>query len=354
MLRPVGVIVVVLVGAVAFGQPAGPGELICPVDGCHFRVPVGQPGDRAGGTDSDQCPHDRQGETLSSALIVCPRCNYATSRAEFTAPVSDEQRRLILRALATSRYRGVTNVLTEIPSWERFRLAATCAAALGKEKEQLNCVEFAAWSVRVESCRAATVAYSSRERMITPIPTQLNEWMSTRGIGDVIREIVEKSAAAGTAAEKNRLLLHLAMMYQRAGFAAKRNEVLQQLKPAGEADALLAGRLERFRTLVAVEADFQQQVVILARKRLAGAETRWDRATLNYLLADALRRLRKDAEALEQYRAARKLMTEPTQTRRLTDHFLSMLAPGEPLPTPVPEEKTGDATAPAPTDAPKE
>ena len=360
MCRRVGIVVLLLVGAAAFGQPVAQPptsrELVCPVDGCHFRVPRVEPGDQAGGADSDGCVHDRKGQSLPQLLRVCPRCNYAAGRGEFTAPLSEEQRRLVLRALATSEYRGVTNTLTEIPSWERFRLAATCATALGKEKERLDYLGFAAWSARVEACRSATVTYSSRERMITPIPTQLNEWMSTRGIADVIREITGKTTVARDPSEKNRLMLHLAMMYQRAGFVAKRNEVVKRLTPASESDGRLAARLERFRKLVAVETDLQKQRVALARKRLAEVKTRRERTTVNSLLADTLRRLGKDAEALEYYRAARKLMTEPTQPRRLIDHFLSMLAPGEPLPIPVPEDDTTDekpATQPEPAETPK-
>jgi len=340
-------VLVLVFQAAAFAQRGEPLEVICPVDGYHFRIPVGERGDRNGGKDSDECPHDRRGQTLPHMLMVCPRCNYAASSREFLKSLTDEERLRVLHALASSEYRGVANSLTEIPGWERFRLAAMCAEVLKKEQEQLEYLEFAAWSARVEACRPASVAYSSPARKITPLGQRISEWEVTRPIADVIREIKEEMKGAKKPREKHRLMLHLAMMYERAGFAAERDKVLGQLEKSAESGSLLTRRVSRFRNLVAVETDFQKQVVALAQERLAKLEARWERATTNYLIADTLRRLGKDAEAVKHYRAARKLLTRPSETRIYVDHFLSMLAPGEPLPTPEPEEEEKAEKTPA-------
>lgn len=329
----------VILQVAASARLARAGEVTCQVDGCHFRLPEGQPGDRAGGTDSDLCPHDCRGRTLPYILVVCPRCNFAALHVDFASELTDEQRRLLLRALATSRYRGVTDSVAEIPGWERFRLAAKCAALLGREKEEVNCLRCAAWSARIEACRAATVAYSSRERMIAPVGRQVSAWQATRGVADVIGEIEEKIAEAKKPAEKARLTLHLAMMCQRGGFAARRDKVIARLKRSVGSDRVLAARVRRFTELVAVETECQKELVTLLARRLEKETSRPARTTLTYLLADTLRRLGRDAEAVRKYRGARRLMSEPGELRLYTDHFLSMLAPGEPLPLPEPEDK---------------
>ena len=138
-------------------------------------------------------------------------------------------------------------------------------------------------------------------------------------------------------------------MSERAGFAAKRDRVLAGLEKARAAEAAPAGPLDRFKKLLAIEAEFQSQLVDLMRARLKTETDRQSRAGLTYLLADTLRRLNRDAEAVAEYRAARRLMNEPSETRVFTDHFLSMLAPGEPLPVPEPEKpEEPRETAPGP------
>ena len=77
----------------------------------------------------------------------------------------------------------------------------------------------------------------------------------------------------------------------------------------------------------------------LLTKRVKKEETRSEEKTFNiYMLADTLRRLGNDAEAAKEYRAARVLMPQPNELRIIIDHFLSLLAPGEALPTPEPEK----------------
>jgi hypothetical protein len=335
MHRALGWVVwVLLLATPLVGQVPGPEEVTCPVDGYHFRVPSGERGDQGGGMDSDGCLHDLRGETLAQTLVVCPRCNYAASRLDFAATLKDEQKRRLLGALAASTYRDVADSLADIPGWERFRLAAKCAAALGRAKEEINYTKYAAWSARVEACRPATVAYSSPLQLIAPLGRRLSEWMSTRGIEDVIREIEERTLEAKKPEEQNRLRLHLAMMYERAGFAARRDGVISGLERSMGSDASLTTAVGLFKRLVALEGDFQKKLAGLLGKVSGKDENRWDRAMQSYLFADTLRRLGRNAEALDEFRSARRLMSEPSELRSYTDHFLSILAPGEPLPTP--------------------
>lgn len=348
------VLLVVVLGAYAYGQSGEPGEVTCPVDDCHFKAPAGEPGDAAGGVDSDECRHPIRGQTLPYMMLVCPRCNYAAGRLDFTSERTEEQKRLILRRLRDSRYRGVADSMAEIPGWERFRLAAKCAALLGNERDQINFCKFAAWSARTEACLPATVAYSDLMRIIAPVERPINQWVSARGIRDVIAEIEDKLASETAPAEKARLRLHLAMMCQRAGLAARRDRTLGQLAALPAADAARAANVKRFRRLVAIETEFQEELVELIEKRLPAEKTRWDRTALTYVLADTLRRLGRDAEAVGHFRAARKMMSTPSELRLYTDHFLSMLAPGEPLPVPEPEkEPETEKTASEPKEAPK-
>jgi len=342
---------VLLLATPALGQAPVPEEVTCPVDGCHFVVPRGEPLDQGGGMDSDGCPHGLQGDTLSQTLVVCPRCNYAASRLNFPATLKDQEKRRILGALARSTYRNVTDSLTDIPGWERFRLAAKCAAALGNAKEEATYTKYAAWSVRVEACRSGTVAYSSPLEIIAPLGRRLNEWMSTRGIEDVIGEMEEKIAGSKKPEEQNRPRLHLAMMCQRAGFVARRDEAISGLERSMGSGAPLAAAVGLFKRLVATEAGFQKKLVDLLRTSSGKDENRWDRAMQNYLLADTLRRLGRNAEALDEFRSARRLMSEPSEARLYTDHFLSMLAPGEPLPTPE-EEKPVEIKPSGPDEKP--
>jgi hypothetical protein len=338
MHKALGWVVLVLLATPAFAQVPASDEITCPLDGYHFRVPAAEPGDRSGGMDSDGCPHDLKGETLAQTLVVCPRCNYAAGRLDFASPLQDEQKRRLLGALVRSTYRGVTDGVADIPGWERFRLAAKCAAALGNVKDETTDTKFAAWVVRAEATKPATVAYGSPLRLIAPLSRRLNEWMSTRGVEEVIREIEEKLAEAKKPEEQNRLRLHLAMMCERAGFAARRDEVVSGLERSMGSDAGVAAAVGLFKRLVALEADFQKKLVGLMGKAPGKVENRMDRAMESYLLADTLRRLGRNAEAVDAYRSARRLMSEPLELRSYTDHFLSILAPGEPLPTPEVEK----------------
>ncbi len=335
------------VGPVGPSGLGGPGatELTCPLDGYHFAPASGGFGDRAGGLDSDGCAHSLGEPWLTAILVVCPRCNYAAMRGEFARDIPEGKRAALLRMLVKSHYRGVADGVRGIPPWERYRLAAQCAEVLERPEERLDCVKYAAWSARIEACRSASAAYSNFGRFVTPLPQQMDEYGRTsRGVADVLREIDRKIAAAAAPDEKNRLKLHLAAMLERAGFAAKRDAVLAALDAAAPADPSLAALLNRFRKCLAVEREFQEQVVELLRERLKKDESRTARAQDLYVLADTLRRLGRDAEAVTEYRAARRLMSEPIDMRTYVDHFLSMLAPGEPLPVP---EKAPEPAAPA-------
>jgi len=338
MSKALGWVVLAMVATPLFGQVAGPGEIVCPVDGYRVRAASLESSDQAGGMDSDGCMHDLRGDTLAEALIVCPRCNYAAPRREFAAPLKDDQKRRLLAALAGSPYRGVDDGWTDIPGWERYRLAAKCAAALGNEAEEANYTRLAAWSARVEASKPATAAYSSPVRFIAPLGGRINELMSTWGVEDVAREIEEKIAATKKPEEQNRLRLYLAMMCERGGFAAKRDQTVAALEGSIGADASMRAAVDLFKRLVAIDADFQKKLVVMLGKTSGKTEDRMDRATRSYLLADTLRRLGRNAGAVDEYRAARRLLSEPTQLRNYTDHFLSMLAPGEALPTPEPEK----------------
>jgi hypothetical protein len=334
-----------------FGQVPGPEEITCPVDGYRVRISSLETSDRGGGMDSDGCLHDLRGDTLGQMVVVCPRCNYAASRTEFAAPLKDDQKRRVLSTLAGSTYRGVVDGLTDIPGWERFRLAAKCAAALGNAAMEATYNRFAAWSARAEAVKPATVAYSSYMRLIAPLGGRINELMSAWGVEDVCREIEEKIAATKKPEEQNRLRLYLAMMCERGGFAAKRDEAVAGLERSMGADASMRAAVDLFKRLVAIEADFQKKLVPMLGKAPGKDEPRTDHAMRRFLLADTLRRLGRNAEAVDEYRAARRLMSQPTQFRSYTDHFLSMLAPGEPLPTPEPE-KPVEMTPPGPETKP--
>ena len=347
MSRILCCVVLAMLATPVFGQVPGPEETTCPVDGYRVKAPSFETPDQGGGMDSDGCVHDVRGDTLAQMLIVCPRCNFAASRTEFAAPLKDDQKRRVLAALAGSMYRGVADGWTDIPDWDRYRLAAKCAAALGHGAEEATYDRFASWTARVEAVKPATVAYSSPVQVIAPLGGRINAWRSMRGVEDVTREIEEKIAEAKKPEEQNRLRLYLAMMCERGGFAAKRDQAVAGLEGAMGADASMRAAVDLFKRLVAVEADFQKKVVLVLGKAPGKDENRVDQSMRSYLLADTLRRLGRNAEAVDEYRAARRLMSEPTQLRSYTDHYLSILAPGEPLPTPEPE-KSVELTPPGP------
>ena len=327
---------VLLLSATVWSQttPAAPVERVCPLDGHRFAVPKMVRGDQRGGADSDQCVHDYHGHTLVMEVVVCPRCSYAALKTLFAMPLPPEKKAPLLRELAKSRYRGVTNSWTEIPSWERSRLADRCAVVTEREDVRLDCLKMASWNARVEACRPATVAVAASERVIMPLAMG-----GAVGIEDVIRELRNKIKEETKPVEKNRLRLHLAMMSQRAGFVKDRDATLAELKIAAAADAAMLLRVKRFEELVAIETGFQKQFVEVARAYLAGKDKPpLDRIRLSYALADTLRRLGRNDEAVKTYRDTRKLMTTAKDLRVLTDHFLTMLAPGEPLPVPGKEE----------------
>lgn len=335
------VVVLALLGAFCWGQveaPAPPKELTCPVDGFKFAFPPFEPGDRAGGSDSDMCPHDIQGQTLPGLVVVCPRCNFTASLNDFENPLKPEQRQAELKVLASSKYRGVTDTLTEIPSWDRFVLAARCASVLpdpaGMEAEYYK---YAGWCARIQATRPATVAYGQ---------------LSPLAVDDAVKMIQEKTQEAETKPEKARQQLYLAMIYERAGYAARRDAGVAELEKEAGSDAALKDKIDDFKRLVGIERGFQEKFLELARKRLEKTTNRDERMSIEYVVADTERRLGKDAEALADYRIARKLMIDPVRSRMLrslTDHFLSMLAPGEPVPIPeeTPEPKP-TAETPAP------
>ncbi len=331
--------VVLLTAAWTYGQEPVPGpmEVICPLDKCRFVPPAGESGDRWGGMDSDECWHSVVSQPLPFLVTVCPRCNYAASRGEFVREIPEAKKAELLRMLVKSKYRGVTDTISAIPPWERFRLTAQCATVLDRADDRLAAVKYAAWSARLEACRPATLASMQQARMtLAPVAgtAKVAERIPSRGIGEFIREMEFQVAAAASPAEKNRLSLHLAMMCQRAGFVAKRDAVLATLQSAVPADPSLAGPLNRFLGLLRVEREYQTESIGLLRERVKTEDRPEARAVFTYLLADTLRRLGRDAEAVAEYRAARKLMAQPSAYRIYTDYFLTMLAPGEPLPTP--------------------
>ena len=137
-------------------------EMTCPLCGHHFVPSLGEMSERSpgGGVDSDGCRHFLHGPRYGEAVIVCPRCNYAAVPSDFPAEIKEDKKAALLRALAHSSYRGVTDVSTEIPPWERFRLEFECDSILGRDRQELAHTLWAVWSVRIEECRVATGAAS--------------------------------------------------------------------------------------------------------------------------------------------------------------------------------------------------
>ena len=321
-------LVVAVCSAACAQQPpvSGPPELTCPVDGWKFTPAVVMSGDGAAGMDSDTCQHSRRGLPYPTAVVVCPRCNYTRAAGEFAAPLTDAERHLLLRELAGSRYRGVTNGLTEIPSWERYRLAAKSAAVLGKTDGELEAWLVGAWCARIEACRAASFKYSASRPVSNMIDLR-------RVIDDIGSEVDETKDVA----ERNTLLLHLAMMQQRAGSVKDRDATIAKLKTSLGADRSASARLARFEKLIAVEKEFQQNYLAALKKKEAEKDAK-PNIFQAYLRADTLRRLGRDDEALQAYREARKLTAGLSEVRARIDYFLSLMAPGEPLVEPESEK----------------
>ncbi len=343
----------------AAGEPAGQ-DLKCPLDENRFTPPPAQRPDPGGGSDSDGCLHSLESDALTGLVVICPRCNYAASDRAFAAAIPDAKRGALLRVLARSRYRDVTDTVVEVPAWERFRLGAQCAHVLGNADDEASMLRFAVWAARIEACSPSTLDLCRPvasnygiplPQAMTPLP-QRYQYYSTRGMEQVIDELNMRIADAPKVEEKHRLTLELAMVYERAGFAAKRDEVVAKLGEASASDAAVAAPLARFKKLLGIERDFETQLVDVLKDRAAKAASRDLKAEDHFLAADTLRRLGRDKEAVEEYRAARKLMPQPSNERIYADYFLTTLAPGEPLPAPEPEKVETTNLAPAP-EAPK-
>jgi len=319
--------------------PSGPPEFVCPVDGHKFKLAQVTPGDGRGGMDSDMCQHNRTGLPYPNVVIVCPRCNYARAPRVFAAKLSDTDRGLILRRLAKSPYRGVKNPFTDIPPWACHRLAAQSANVLKETDGELEAWLVGSWCARIEACRVATFKYSASHA--------LSNMMQLRRL---IREMEAALVTTKDAAEKKTLLLHLAMMHQRAGSPKARDATIAKLKTTLAGDRLAAARLARFQKLLAIEAEFQREY-LAALKRVSAGKDYEPNAVHAFFRAEVLRRLGKPDEALKEYREARKLTTGAGELRARIDYFLTLLAPGEPL---VEPEKPERPKAPAPEPEPTE
>ena len=331
----------------ANAQPAPTGQdMKCPLDGSLFQAPLGDPGDRSGGADSDECPHPMTSNPLAYIVVVCPRCNYASLSNTFATAIPDAKRPDLLRVLAKSKYRDVADPMTEIPLWERYRLASQCARVLDRPDERVATLKFAVWSARIEACRPGTLEVCrpvdvgnavgvpgfTRSQAVTHLAQRDSEGFPTRAVDDALRDLDRKIAAAPKPEDKDRLTLALAMMDERAGYPAKRDAAVAKLGEAAASDPSIAAPLARFKKLIEAEQSFQSQLADELKDRIAKDADRRAKAADGYLLADGLRRLGRDKEAVAEYRAARKLMSQPSDMRIYTDYFLTMLAPGEPLP----------------------
>jgi hypothetical protein len=266
---------------------------------------------------------------------------------KFEQPLDDQQKHALLNALIDSPYRGVRDSWAEIPAWERYLLSAKCSEVVGDDDALLGGVMFAVWSARIEACRPAAMKQASQQRVVTPLAERLSQGFLSMSIADAINEQEGEIERERIPAKQHELKLLAAMMCHRAGYTEKRDAFLAALRPPVAASPLLASRAKRFKELVAVETQAQERLIAILGKQLAeddDNDAKGRHTVLMFQLADTLRRLGRKSESLEQFRAVRRRIKNPTDSlRMLTDHLLTVLAPGEPLPVPLLDEPEADA-----------
>lgn len=291
-----------------------PMDFVCPVDDYKFTLPVLAKADAAAGWDSDLCQHTVGLSPVTYSLVTCPRCNYTAMQASFVERVKPEQSEKILAALAGSKYRGVEDSFTEIPTWERAKLAGICGRIKGEEpSKQADYERMAIYSLRIDACRSVDRLF----RIESPLTIQ-------RVLAAAKLNMQDESKPS----LKAEYLLYLAMICERAGFTAERDQWLA--KAEQDKDLPQANRidLKKFAERTVQEKEWQEKLVTTIDEALKqqGLPAP-SKDSLRYLKADTLRRLGRLQEAAADFQIVRDSAPNTGTIRELSDYFLGLLKP---------------------------
>lgn len=283
-LRPALVLLAALVlllpAVPALAQPTLPDDLRCPVDGAVVHVRRVVASNLLGGIDSDFCPYSSGVQAREHEIATCPSCLYSSRVARFGAPLDGHARDAVRQALAP--FLATVEDTERIPPWQRYELAATTAAILGKDPGAIGHLYLeGAWTVR--------------DRIVGFLPR-------VSGPQEIAQTLDELEPKAETLTDRDRwagahLDMHRAAW--RGGLTSRADGYLSRILAAkGVSDSVL-DRVARIRDWIALEHRYLERALAQLRISLArrGGDDA-DRARTDYLIGDLLRRLGRGEEGM--------------------------------------------------------
>lgn len=279
----------------------------CPVGAGTVRVYQKVSANTAGGYDSDLADYSSGGQWRAYDMATCPDNLFSMYGDDLLALKADE--RAALAAVLPEAAGRVANAAAP-ELWERYRVAARLYEALGKDDIFLGDLLLeASWTAR----DAAVGFYAG-----------LRGPVDARALLDAGWEELKKPLSPE---DRRKVLLNLARVAQRGGWAAERDALLASLDAVGGVTAQERATIERFRRLVnEIEPALQDEVITRYTAALRRELPHDEKVRLTYLLADLLRRRGRDREAAPLYFLVLNDKEAPEQLRGMAMFLVEPLA----------------------------
>jgi hypothetical protein len=276
-------------------------DVVCPVDATKFQASEVR-SNRWGGVDADFCPHAFKTTPLELYVWICPGCRYTGRKADFEAPMSDEQKKALLDGLKPMVEIPRTAKQDRIPGHVKYDLMAQAAkirkAAAG---EVGRAYLHASWSARQQGA----VYLDGFDEWETLWKTyQLDQPPMTLGFSknrtdfdlDIARKVEKDVAAKRYPSGINRLLSRYlaAYLFRKHGETPDAEKWLAEVEALKGENSVVDEAAARMRASIALERDFQ-------RKALETYQAIASSAEVAYLIAELQRRLGDRKAALESY-----------------------------------------------------
>jgi len=287
-------------------------EVTCPLDGEAIRQFHQVSTNKHGGYDSDLATYSSRGQFRTHAISTCPQDLLSLYGEDLGLEIPETVKAPLQAALARAR-----EDLTEPDNptvWERYGLAAVTYRALGRGPLDLAGVYLeASWTARDE---AVGIYVGGLEG------PRAAEVILQAGEGELAKDLTTES--------RKLVLYNLARVAHRTGYGVERDRYLSAFEATGSLDAAEHRAIERFRAMAHdVEPRYQRLAVaelrkaleILQIKDLPPAVT----AKTQFLLADLLRRLGDNAEALHFYKLTAKQAEADPQLQDMAAFFIDKL-----------------------------
>ncbi|HXG60270.1 MAG TPA: DUF2225 domain-containing protein [Planctomycetota bacterium] len=278
-------------------------EALCPVDGFRFTAVEILSTNSWGGRDADGCPHAFKTTPLEFLAWVCPSCGFAGLKKDFSAALSDEERRRLREGLkpAVPLRRGMRQ--DEIPGHVKFDLLAQTARLRGAPPAEVGrAYLYASWSARQQGAPALDDFEEWKALLqragLHRLPLEVGRRNRTElELEAAARLEADLRAGKAVGAPRALALYFAAWLYRRHGENADAARLLEALSPHEAENSVVAQAAARLRASLPLERAYQEKAgAAYAAAFESGALDPRTAAETAYLVGE-LHRRRGDAAA---------------------------------------------------------